>query len=183
MVGGLLPGLGAGRGTPMVVPFRRVTLCEDSTMATAAIIISLLVSLLALAISAYQASVARSERFAGMQGRPSVGDSYVWIIDDAHYEIDMRVTNIGKAIISYLRVELVTPDGQAVLPERHRERKGLPGQGERRIRLQVKRSSIPENTQMLHAHFGWNDASARGYEYTSRHKIKLNEARERPADQ
>jgi len=141
-------------------------------MATAALV----VSLVALAISAYNAFAARGERVRAKQAHLSVGYSDV-SLDGDDYVVELRVTNSGHANAPYLMVSLVSPEGQQLsAPVRAKE--GLPADKDIPLRLRLPRSKVPPQTPIVHAFLAWDDASGYNHQRVSGHRVRLDQAQQ-----
>ena len=147
-------------------------------MATAALVVSLVVSFVALAISAYNAYTARGERLQARKADLHVGSSTVWL-EGNDYIVELRVTNVGKANAPYLMARLVSPEGQYVsAPVRATE--GLPADKDMRLTLRLARASVPPQTPVVRPLLTWDDRSGYDHLKVSGHRVRLDQARELP---
>jgi hypothetical protein len=141
-------------------------------VATAAFV----VSLVALAISAYNAFAARGERLRASRADLHVGFSDV-SLDGDDYLVELRVTNVGKANAPYLMVSFVSPEGQQLsAPVRAKE--GLAADKDVSITLRLPRSNVPPATSIVHALLAWDDQSGYDHLKVSGHPVRLDQARE-----
>jgi hypothetical protein len=145
-------------------------------MATAALVISLV----ALVISAYSAFAARGERLRAKRADLHVGDSSV-LLDGDDYLVELRVTNAGKANAPYLMVSLVTPEGKRLsAPVRATE--GLAPDKDVRLTVRLGRANLPPRTPIIHALLAWDDAAGFDHQKVSGHRVRLDEAKERSTE-
>ena len=147
-------------------------------MATAALVVSLVVSFVALAISAYNAYTARGERLQARKADLHVCSSTVWL-EGNDYLVELRVTNVGKANAPYLMARLVSPEGQ-YLSAPVRATEGLPADKDMRLTLRLARASVPPQTPVVRPLLTWDDRSGYDHLKVSGHRVRLDQARELP---
>jgi hypothetical protein len=147
-------------------------------MATAAVVVSLVVSFVALAISAYNAYTARGERLLARKADLHVGSSTVWL-EGSDYLVELRVTNAGKANAPYPMARLVSPEGQ-FLSAPVRAEEGLPADKDMRLTLRLASASVPPQTPIVHPLLAWDDPSGYNHLKVSGHRVRLDQARELP---
>jgi hypothetical protein len=141
---------------------------------------ALVVSLVALAISVYNALAARGERLQAKRADLHVGHSTV-LLDGDDYLVELRVTNSGRANAPYLMVSLVSPEGQQLsAPVRAAE--GLPADKDVRLTLRLARASVPPRTPIVHAVLAWDDPSGYNHLKVSGHRVRLEQVQERPTE-
>jgi hypothetical protein len=137
------------------------------------------VSLVALALGVYNALAARAERLQAKKAELHIGSSTV-LLDGDDYLVEVRVTNVGKATVSYLTVALITPDGRS-LSAPVRAEQGLPPAQDLSLTLRLARASVPPETPILHAWLAWDDPSGYDHQMVSGHRVRLDHAKERSA--
>lgn len=144
---------------PVLDPTLTVMLLGLSIVVVATV--AFVVSLVALAISAYNAFAARGERLQAKRADLHVGYSTVFL-DGDDYFVELRVTNAGRATAPYLMVSLVSPEGQQVsAPVRAKE--GLPADKDVPLTLRLASGSVPPRTPIVHPLLAWDDPS--GYNH------------------
>jgi hypothetical protein len=141
---------------------------------------ALVVSFVALAISAYNAYAGRAERLLAKRADLHVGYSKVWR-EGNDYLVECRVTNAGRANAPYLTVSLVSPEGQR-LSEPVRAQEGLPADDDVRLMLRLARASVPPRTPIVHPLLAWDDPFGYNHLKVSGHRVRLDQAEERPVD-
>jgi hypothetical protein len=132
---------------------------------------ALVVSLVALGISAYNAFAARSERLQAKRADLHVGHSTVSAeVDD--FVVALRVTNAGRANAPYLTASLVTPEGQQ-LAGPVRAMQGLPPSEDVMLTLRLARAEVPPDTPIVHPLLTWDDSSGYDHVKVSGHRVRL----------